>query len=105
MGRRNTSAAAHQHRRKMHHSLSTNKLQVLRAEMRHKTYQITTSPFLDLELGVEHHHPSREAELILLHMRGSKWLLRNHLQGRKLILSNNLFLDRQEATRTLLFFQ
>lgn len=105
MDRHNTSAAAHQHRRKMHHSLSTKQPQVLHAEMRHKTYQITTSPFLDLELGVEHHRPSREAEQILQHMRGSKWLLRNHLQDRKLILSNNLFLDRQEATRTLLSFQ
>ena len=88
----------------MHHSLSINRPQVLHAEMRHKTYRITTSPFLDLGLGVEHHHPSREAEPILLHMRGSKWLLRNRLQGRKLILSNNLFLARQEATRTLLSF-
>ena len=71
--------------------------------MRRQTYQITTSPFLDPELEVEHLRPLREAEQILLHMRGSKWLLRNHLQGRKLILrSKALFPDHLEATRTLL---
>ena len=102
MDRRNTSAAVHQRLQKTHHSHSISKIQVLHAEMHHKIYQITTSLFPDRESEVEHHHPSQGAEQTLLHTRGSKWLLLSHLQGRKLILSKALFLDRLEATRTLL---
>lgn len=86
----------------MHHSLSINKLRVLRAEMRHKIFRITISLFLDRELEVERHRPLQEAEQILLHMHGSKWLRRNHHQDRKLILSKVQFPDHLEAMRTLL---
>lgn len=69
--------------------------------MRHRTYQIITSLFLDHELEVEHHRPSQGAEQTLLRMHGSKWLLLSHLLGHKLILSKALFPDRLEVMRTL----
>lgn len=73
--------------------------------MRHKTYQIITSLFLDHELEAEHHHPSQEAEQTLLRTHGSKWLLRSHLLGHKLILNSKaLFPDRLEVMRTLQYY-
>ena len=103
MDQRNTSTAVHQRRQRTPRSRSISKLLALHAEMRHSRYQITISLFLGREWEVEHHRPSQGAEQISLHMHGSKWLLRNHLPGRKLIPSNQaLFLDLLEVMLTLL---
>lgn len=102
MDQRNILTAAHRRRQRTLHSRSINKLLALHAEMRHSRYRITISLFLGREWEVEHHRPSQEAEQISLHMHGSKWPLRNHLPGRKLILSNQaLFPDLLEAMLTL----
>lgn len=82
-------------------SLSTNPLPVLRAEMRHSRYQITTNLCQAHELGVEHHHLLQAAELTSLRMRANQWLLRSHLHERKPTLHQAKSPDLLEAMQTL----
>ena len=89
----------------MHRLLSTSHRLALHAGMPHNQCQTTTSLYRDHELEAEHHHPSQEAEQTLLRTHGSKWLLRSHLLGHKLILNSKaLFPDRLEVMRTLQYY-
>ena len=86
----------------MRRSLSTNRRLVLHAGMPRHRFQTTTSLCRDHELAAERHRLSQEAEQTLLRTLGSKWLLRSHLLGHKLILNSKaLFPDRLEVMRTL----